>query len=234
MNETFSILTRSMKMRKDLSDSEKFLISHVSSFPNGCFQLKRTIAEELGWTESKVQRILSFLKKRELVDWTFDGRKNTIRLSNTKQAEDTKVDRLNQKCIPSSTISVSPEDTKVYPIDNRLKNIDNTTTTTPSLFEEPKFEYPMEFKEIWKAYPRRDNKGGALKAFQNIKPRPTEEIRKKMISKIDQWSNSEQWKKDGGKFIPMLSTWLNNRRWDDGKPPEPEDEMDRILRESKI
>ena len=30
---------------------------------------------------------------------------------------------------------------------------------------------------------------------------------------------SEQWQREGGRFIPMPATWINGRRWDD-LPPE--------------
>ena len=36
-----------------------------------------------------------------------------------------------------------------------------------------------------------------------------------MLSAIDTQKKSDQWKKDGGQFIPNPATWLNQRRWED-------------------
>ncbi|MCE1033159.1 Pyocin large subunit-like protein, partial [Pseudomonas asiatica] len=32
------------------------------------------------------------------------------------------------------------------------------------------------------------------------------------------WTNSHDWTKDGGQFIPHAATWLNGKRWEDELP----------------
>ena len=69
-----------------------------------------------------------------------------------------------------------------------------------------------EFEQFWSLYPRRVGKRAALKAFQNAQNRPQIDD---LLSAIDRAMRSEQWRKDGGQFIPNPATWLNQGRWDD-------------------
>lgn len=41
-----------------------------------------------------------------------------------------------------------------------------------------------------------------------------------MLTSIRQSAGSSDWQKDGGKYIPYPSTWLNGRRWEDEGPSE--------------
>ena len=76
------------------------------------------------------------------------------------------------------------------------------------------------FAEFWKAYPKHQDKQGALKAFEKLKP--DQELLDQMLKAINAWKQSEQWTKDGGQYIPMPTTWLNRRRWEDDLPnPSP-------------
>jgi len=69
------------------------------------------------------------------------------------------------------------------------------------------------FKRFWDAYPKKDAKAAALKAFTKLNP---DDVLLSVIHKaIDAKRNTEQWTKENGKFVPMASTWLNGRRWED-------------------
>ena len=82
--------------------------------------------------------------------------------------------------------------------------------------------YPSTFLKFWEVYPRREGKGSALKAYQNIKePKP---MLSEILSSINDHSNSKQWQNK--EFIPHPATWLNQRRW--------EDEMDDVTPKPKI
>ena len=69
------------------------------------------------------------------------------------------------------------------------------------------------FDEFWKAYPRKESKPTARKAFDRINP--DDELLKKMIASIERWKGSSQWQEDGGRYIPYPATWLNQQRWED-------------------
>ena len=71
---------------------------------------------------------------------------------------------------------------------------------------------PGEFEQFWTAYPKKVGKQAAQKAFRNAQNRPRIDD---LLKAIDRARLSEQWRKDGGQFIPNPATWLNQGRWDD-------------------
>ena len=72
--------------------------------------------------------------------------------------------------------------------------------------------YTEDFKAFWDCYPRKVGKGKAFKAWRQAKGRPTVD---ELVSAVNLHRDTEQWKRDGGQFIPHPSTWLNERRWED-------------------
>jgi hypothetical protein len=80
------------------------------------------------------------------------------------------------------------------------------------LLEEKKRD--ADFGNFWQAYPRKDNKQAALKAWQ--KAAPNDDTQRAIAADLERRCRSSQWLKDGGQFIPMGSTYLNGRRWEDG------------------
>lgn len=69
------------------------------------------------------------------------------------------------------------------------------------------------FDRFWEAYPRRQGKEAARKAW--AKMRPDEALLEDMLAALERQRASDQWRKDGGLFIPLPATWLNGRRWED-------------------
>jgi hypothetical protein len=67
------------------------------------------------------------------------------------------------------------------------------------------------FLEFWKIYPRRVAKEDARKAWKKINREQYDEI----FDALETQATSEDWRKDGGKFIPYPASWINGRRWED-------------------
>jgi uncharacterized protein YdaU (DUF1376 family) len=75
-------------------------------------------------------------------------------------------------------------------------------------------EKPDErFVAFWACYPKRIGKGAAEKAFQNAGV--DNDLLAKIVQALKVQRESDQWKKDGGQFIPHPATWLNQKRWED-------------------
>ena len=74
------------------------------------------------------------------------------------------------------------------------------------------------FDRFWAAYPKKVGKGAAEKAFSKA---PINGHLADVLSALDRQKQSEQWRRDGGQFIPNPATWLNQRRWEDGDPTPP-------------
>ncbi|MFA5424551.1 MAG: hypothetical protein WC374_11920, partial [Phycisphaerae bacterium] len=71
----------------------------------------------------------------------------------------------------------------------------------------------LNFELFWKAYPRKAGKKKAQEWWE--KHKPNGELLEKILKAILEQSQTEQWQKDGGKFIPHPITWLNQERWND-------------------
>jgi len=101
--------------------------------------------------------------------------------------------------------------------DIRNPDIMNPDTTTPPKNggESKKIKKPQNsfFDIFWAAYPRKVAKADAVKAWNKINP--DEILVNLIVTKIDEYKNSNDWLKDDGQFIPYPATWLNKKRWED-------------------
>jgi hypothetical protein len=68
------------------------------------------------------------------------------------------------------------------------------------------------FDRFWKAYPRKVGKKLAEKAFKKAKDLPPID---ELIAEVELQCKSEEWRKDGGQFIPHPVRWLNRGGWED-------------------
>ena len=64
------------------------------------------------------------------------------------------------------------------------------------------------FDEFWSAYPRKTGKGDAEKSWIKMRP-PLADV----LAALEWQRTQESWTKDRGQFIPMPSTYLNQKRW---------------------
>lgn len=69
------------------------------------------------------------------------------------------------------------------------------------------------FEAFWEAYPRKTAKADALKAWSKLSP--DEPLRAVILAAVQAQSLSDEWTRDGGRFVPHGATWLNGRRWED-------------------
>ena len=69
------------------------------------------------------------------------------------------------------------------------------------------------FEVFWAAYPKKEGKGACRRWWKNHKP--DDVLLDHMLAKIEQAKLTQKWMEQGGKFIPMPATWLNEERWDD-------------------
>lgn len=70
-----------------------------------------------------------------------------------------------------------------------------------------------DFDLFWECYPKKKAKLDALKAWKQ-----TESIRpdiEKILAAINAQSDSDDWSRNGGQYIPYPASWLRDGRWDD-------------------
>jgi phage replication O-like protein O len=140
----------------------------------------------------KVNDVSEYSINKDFEQWKPFTKKNTV------------YQKVND-CLPKSKFTVYQ---KVTHKRHYTKDTIQKTNTPPT----PKGA-DDRFETLWQEYPKKIGKVIALKSFQKIKP--DKELFDKMIATIQKARNCEQWSKDSGQFIPHLSTWLNQGRWDD-------------------
>lgn len=74
------------------------------------------------------------------------------------------------------------------------------------------------FDKFYAHYPRKTKRPDAERAFNKIKM--SEELFDKIMTALDGFKSSRDWKKDNGQFIPYPATWLNGKQWEDDIPKE--------------
>ena len=103
-------------------------------------------------------------------------------------------------------------------------------------FGKTKIDTDRDFNLFWEAYPKKVGKKASLKAFQNARKSDLPQIGI-LIAAIEQQRKSDQWRRDGGQYIPNPATWLNRGQWDDsiqagtGRKLLPQEETQQMLSE---
>lgn len=69
------------------------------------------------------------------------------------------------------------------------------------------------FEQFWTAYPKKQAKQDALKAFRSAKLKP--EQLQTVLQDLAKRKASSDWLKDNGQFIPLPATYLRGKRWED-------------------
>lgn len=67
------------------------------------------------------------------------------------------------------------------------------------------------FEQFYSAYPKKKAKKAAQAAWRKLRP----EDRSAAIAALDPLKRSEDWLREGGRFIPHPSSFLNGHRWED-------------------
>ena len=118
-----------------------------------------------------------------------------------------------------------------------LSNVSKTVKTRLKITEH--YNSPL-FIGFWNCYPRKEAKGKAWEEWLKIRPLVDEKIVEQMKSRIEHFRNTPQWQKEDGQFIPLPSTWLHQRRWEDeidGRGPgsvlDPVERLKETLRKDK-
>lgn len=95
------------------------------------------------------------------------------------------------------------------------KRVDTKKTTNPrlpGLKKQKQFDYPDDFEEFWKIYPRKPEKMAAYVEWQNtsdVRP-PQKELLAIIADQVRQWRNQGT----ASEKIIYARRWLERRRWE--------------------
>ena len=118
--------------------------------------------------------------------------------------------------------------TPVTPTDQRNNQL--TNNIPPKGPPGGRIQFSADFEAFWAEYPRKVGKGKAFDAFGKAAKSGQWPGIEAVIGAVRRARGSDQWRKDGGQFIPHPATWLNQMRWLDN-PADCGDEDFRISEE---
>lgn len=126
----------------------------------------------------------------------------------------------------------NPTETQTNPTETKNKiEIEKEKEKTRAIARDARETVPESLAEeeaawtaFWNAYPRRTNREQARRAwhdlFGTLPPKP--ETLSAILAAVQRGRASDQWREDGGRYIPSAEKWLRNRSWevhDDALPP---------------
>jgi hypothetical protein len=99
-----------------------------------------------------------------------------------------------------------------------IGQLDNHLTPKSPSNDAPETETETEtdycaFDDFWEIWPKKKDKSKAEKVWNKLKVDNETFIRIK--NAVEKSKTTEDWTKQGGKFIPYPTTYLNGRRWED-------------------
>ena len=229
----YAIIPAVVRYDRDLPPNAKLLygeITALANFKGYCFASNDYFAQLYGMTKKTVSNLIAQLAAKDLIHVIVerDAESNTV-LERKIYIPDI---GYNPECAPSpekkgegAQIIADPSpEKKGYPSPEnsgypppKKKDSNNTSiNNTPYSPPEGERAQPAHFEAFWAAYPNRKDKQRAQKAFRRLKV--TEPMLAMMLTALDAQKRSEDWRKSGGQYVPLPSTWLNNRRWEDEAP----------------
>lgn len=76
------------------------------------------------------------------------------------------------------------------------------------------------FDRFWSAWPKSIRKGGKASCKTRWAKGYYETCADQIIKHVEWMKTTDQWRKDGGAFIPAPLVYLNQQRWDGAEIPE--------------
>lgn len=151
-----------------------------------------------------------------------------IPLSENPTTVDQKMDPLSEnpttgKPDDGKTVNGKPDANKII-INKRINKTPIVPKGTDGLW--------VLFDRFWAAYPRKEAKTKARKAWAKLAPDMA--LCRKMADALNVQKLSEQWQRDSGRYIPLPASWLNGRRWEDEPSPQAASSASRLKEQEGV
>ena len=140
-------------------------------------------------------------KQKEANDSKTEQKEANDSKNKQKEANDSKTEQTEANSLTNTETNT---ETNNYSDTNSNDNSDSKTDTDSF------------FLAFWSEYPKKVAKVEAEKAWKKIKPNA--DLFGRIMSGLQKWKDSSQWKRDNGQYIPNPASWLNGHRWEDEVP----------------
>lgn len=221
-------------------DQERLIGGKVVQVERGCFTTTcGDLSERWGWSKKTVSRFLDLLESETMIRTSRGRFGAVISIENYGEFQDSGCDSDTKMTRSGNRKETEGKRKGNESHTNILKNLRNKELSCSSLERErqidvqeseglevktasgagdhpvdcPKTSSVVGFDAFWEAYPRKVGKGAGRKAWEKL--RPTKELTRQILQAVERDKCTEQWKRDGGQFIPYPATWLNQQRWED-------------------
>lgn len=200
----------------DIPSGAKLLYGEISSLTDArgyCFASNKYFAELYGVGIRTVQRYLDALKNAGLIRIT-DGEGGTDQrkiFAGVNPLSDP-----HDKIVTGGDKNDMAPVTELSPPYNELNKKEEQIPPKPPRGRAAKKapdHLPEEFDRLWKAYPRGNDRQGAIREWDRLKP--DEATIFAMKSALLLQMQTDEWQRGIG--IPYFCRWLSHRRWEDEK-----------------
>lgn len=105
-----------------------------------------------------------------------------------------------------------PDGKRVDLAQGKLVEMADATPAQPSEPKKPANNYPPEFEQWYKIYPRKKAKGDALKAFKAARKNVGQD---ELVEKTAKFARYVEQAQMEARFVPYPATWLRAAQWED-------------------
>ncbi|AMC94238.1 hypothetical protein AOC36_09655 [Erysipelothrix larvae] len=207
----YSVTPADVRYDNRLTDSEKLLYSEITALTQSsgeCWATNEYFANLYDVHITTISRRIANLKKYGYIDVVMIYKQNKkqiekriIRIANT----------YTQDCLGGISRNANTPISRNAK-ENNTSNYNNTSINNNTKVEKQDFTGHMN--EFWSEYPRKEKRKNAFEKLKKIlKQEPS--VFNQIILDVRKRKKSEQWLKENGKYIPMPTTYLNERRWED-------------------
>ena len=136
------------------------------------------------------------------------GNQNAAKNKSEKTNNKTNTENEQEKRIPETIKQTNCTDTET-----------DTETYTDNPPKPPRGETGGAFDIFWEIYPKKVGKQDARRSYERATKGKGPDFKNKILKALEDQKKSEQWTREGGRFVPNPATWLNQGRWDDQLEP---------------
>lgn len=197
---------------RGLKPATKIVLLHLADRhnpDNGCFPSIRRLAEDCEMSVRSVHTHITQLEDAGLV-------KRTARVRESGQQSS------NEYVLNMGVQNLHTPPAKSAPPTLQNLHTNNLVSNNPvslTIFDQRRADLVISdnFHEIWAMYPRKAGKGAARKAYE----RAVKKICPNTLhQKLEAFTQALSASGTEERYIPHLSTWLNQERWDDELPKQ--------------
>lgn len=147
-------------------------------------------------------------------------RNGVVTLVNRRMQREEKVREMTRKRVSRHRARKTPEDNSGACNENVMLLSSSSSSASAKTQDGIVTSSDASFTEFWRLWPRKEGEQDARKVWEKLAP--DSETFGRIIKAVRAWSRSDQWAKEGGRFVPGAAKWLAGRRWHDELLASPE------------